>query len=159
VAAAPVREAEWTALTREYGQLKRHYEYLVTQDLEAKSMLNLERRQKGSQFKIEDPARYPEKPIKPNFLIIMAISIMAGLGTGLGITLAWDFFDTSFRDPETIEPALGVPLLTTVPYVATRSEKGKAKRILILKACVLIVAILSIAVLFLYVWRRGDIVI
>lgn len=158
VSAAPVREAEWSALTREYGQLKRHYEYLVTQDLEAKSMLNLERRQKGSQFKIEDPARYPEKPIKPDFFLIMATSIMAGLGTGLAVTLAFDFFDTSFRDPETIESLLGVPLLTTVPYVATRSEKAKQKRILVLKILVLLMATVSIAILFLYVWKRGHIV-
>ncbi len=125
VAAAPIREAEWSALTREYNQLKRHYDYLVAQDLEAKSMLNLEKRQKGSQFKIEDPARLPEKPIKPNFPVIMGIALAIGIGAGFGLSLVLEYFDATFRDPETIETLLGVPLIATIPYL-----KGVEKRIL-----------------------------
>jgi len=68
--------------------------YLVAQNLEAKSMLNLERMQKGSQFKIEDPARVSEKPIKPNFLVIIGMTALARLGAGMVITLAVDFLDT-----------------------------------------------------------------
>ncbi len=86
VAAAPIREAEWTSLTREYGQLKKHYDYLVAQNLQAESMLNLEERQKGSQFKIEDPARNSGKPIEPDFLRIMGMSI-------LGRTWTWSHGD------------------------------------------------------------------
>ena len=56
-------------------------------------MLNLEIRQKGSQFKIEDPARYPGKTLKPNFLMIIGMSVMVGLGVGIGGVLAFDIFD------------------------------------------------------------------
>ncbi len=38
VAAAPVREAEWSALTREYGEIKRRYDFLVAQNLQADSV-------------------------------------------------------------------------------------------------------------------------
>ena len=82
VASAPTREAEWSSLTREYNQLKRHYDNLVAQDLQAKSMLNLERKQKGSQFKIEDFAQTPVKPVKPDFLKIMKIALLLGFGVG-----------------------------------------------------------------------------
>ncbi len=159
VAAAPVREAEWSSLTREYSQLKRHYEYLIAQDLEARSKLNLERRQKGSQFKIEDSARFPEKPIKPNFMMIMGMAVAMGLGAGFGGTLLLDFFDTTFRDPDSLESELGVELITTIPYIETSDEKKRRKMRYILAVCILILASGGIVALFAAVWSKGYIVI
>jgi polysaccharide chain length determinant protein (PEP-CTERM system associated) len=159
VAAAPVREAEWASLTREYGQLKRHYDYLVAQDLEAKSMLNLEKRQKGSQFKIEDPARAPEKPIQPDFLKILGIAMAAGLGLGMGISFLLDFFDGSVRDPEVIESTLGIPLLTTIPHLETEGEAKRRRLKAVLTALVLMVIAGGVAALFAVVWMKGYVVL
>lgn len=159
VGSAPVREAEWSALTREYGQLKKHYDYLVAQDLEAKSMLNLERRQKGSQFKIEDPARYPEKPIKPNFNMIMGVAAMVGLGLGVGLTLVLDFFDGSFRDPEALEAVLGIPLIATIPRIETLAEQRKRKWRRFIAFSFLFAGILLVLALFGVVWFKGYIAI
>lgn len=159
VTGAPVREAEWSSLTREYDQLRKHYDYLVAQNLEAQSMLNLEERQKGSQFKIEDPGRYPGKPIKPNFFMIIGLSVMVGLGLGLGGALALDIFDASFRDPETIEPLLGVSLLTTIPYIETKAEEKKEKWQNIFLLGLLLLGIVLVVSLFALVWLRGYIVL
>lgn len=159
VGAAPVREAEWSALTREYGQLKKHYDYLVAQDLEAKSMLNLERRQKGSQFKIEDPARYPEKPIKPDFTMIMGVAAMVGLGVGMGLTLVLDFFDGSFRDPEALEAVLGIPLIATIPRIETLVEQRKRRWRRFLAIIILVAGIFLVLAIFGVVWLKGYIVI
>ncbi len=159
VAAAPVREAEWSSLTREYGQLKKHYDYLVSQNLAAQSMLNLEEQQKGSQFKIEDPGRFPGKPIKPDFLKIMAMSVLAGLGLGIGGILLLDVFDASFRDPETLESSLGVPLLITIPYIETEAEVKRKKWVLAFKAILLTSGSGLVVALFALVWVRGYIVL
>ncbi len=158
VAAAPIREAEWSALTREYGELKRHYDYLVAQDLQAKSMLNLERRQKGSQFKVEDPARMPEKPIKPDFLKIMAISVGGSMALGGGLILLISFMDTSFRDPEDLESFIGVPVISTITYFETKREK----RFRFFKSVVIVIAltllVIAVVGLFWYAWSKGKIV-
>lgn len=159
VTTGPVREAEWSSLTREYDQLKRHYDYLVAQNLQAESMLNLEERQKGSQFKIEDPGRHPGKPVKPNFLMIMGMSVMVGLGVGLGGALAFDIFDASFRDPETLEPFLGIELLATIPYIETKAEKRKQKWQNILLLSLLFLVIGLIGAMFAFVWMKGAIVL
>jgi polysaccharide chain length determinant protein (PEP-CTERM system associated) len=159
VAAAPIREAEWATLTREYGQYKRHYDYLITQDLEAKSMLNLERRQKGSQFNIEDPARTPEKPIQPDFIKIMGIAIAAGLGLGLGISFFLDFFDGTVRDPELVETALGLTLLTTIPYLETEAERKRRRLRIVLTTLVLIVVAGGVVALFAVAWMKGYVVL
>jgi len=159
VTAAPVREAEWSALTREYGELKRHYDMLVSSDLQAKSMLNLEKRQKGSQFKIVDSARFPEKPIKPDFVKILAVALFCGLGLGFGVPLVWDFLDPSFRDLNDIEAYLGVPVLCTIPLIETEREKTWCRRKFQIGLLAAVVAFAVIAVLFAYCWRRGLIVV
>lgn len=159
VAAAPIREAEWSALTREYGELKRHYDLLVSSDLQAKSMLNLEKRQKGSQFKIEDAARIPEKPIKPDFFKIIGIALICGAGIGFGIPIILSFLDSSFRDVSEIETFLGIHVICAIPLVQTNREKIWQKRKMYLGTVIAALLFLAIAALFAYCWRRGMIVI
>jgi polysaccharide chain length determinant protein (PEP-CTERM system associated) len=159
VAAAPIREAEWTSLTREYGQLKKHYDFLVSQNLQAESMLNLEERQKGSQFKIQDAARKSGKPVTPDFLRIMGLSVLCGLGLGVILTLVFDFFDSSIRDPETIGPSLGVPLLITIPYIETRVEQKRNIWLRVLSVGVLGIGVGLVTTLFAVAWQRGYIII
>jgi len=159
VSSAPIREAEWSSLTREYGQLKRHYDYLVSQDLQAKSMLNLERRQKGSQFKIEDPARYPSKPIKPDFIKIMAAAVGIGLALSCGLSFVIDVLDPSIRDGGGLEEFLGVPLIATIPYIHTEKELQNRKWRSILTICFLGCFSFMIMALFYYVWNKDLIVL
>lgn len=159
VTAAPVREAEWSSLIRESGQLRKHYDYLVAQNLEAESMLNLEVRQRGSQFKIEDAARYSDKPIKPNFQRIMGVSVMAGLGIGFLVTLVLDFFDASFRDPHTVDPVLGIPLLITIPYIETEAENKKNIWKQVITGGLLLLGVALVFALFAFVGTKGLIIL
>ena len=159
VAAAPVREAEWSALTREYGELKRHYDYLVSSDLQAKSMLNLEKRQKGSQFKIVDSARFPEKPIKPDFIKILGVALLLGAGLGLGVPLARDFLDSSFRDVNDLEKYLGIPIACAIPQIEIAREKLWRRRKRLVALFLIGIAMLLVAALFFYFWRRGLIIL
>ncbi len=122
-------------------------------------MLNLEKRQKGSQFKIVDSARFPEKPIKPDFVKIVGIALFCGLGLGFGVPLVWDFLDPSFRDLNDIEAYLGVPVLCTIPLIETEREQTWCRRKLQLGLLAAVVAFAAIAVLYAYCWRRGLIVV
>ncbi len=159
VASSPVREAEWSALTREYGELKRHYDYLVSQNLQAKSALNLERRQKGSQFKIEDSARFPEKPFSPNFLKIFGMVCAAGTGLVAGVILVVDFFDQSFRFSSEIESHLGVPIVCTLPYIETENEIKKRKVVGIIAFLLLTLCSAGLVGALLYFWKIGEIIV
>lgn len=158
IAATPVREAEWSALTREYSQLKSHYDYLVSQDLQAKSMLNLERRQKGSQFKIVDPARFPEKPSEPDFLKIMLVALAGSMAVGVGVVISIDFLDGSFRDPEDAGIYLGIPVLSTIQYIDTPGEKRKRLYLSSGVILALFTGVVMVVGLFWYAWSRGKIV-
>ena len=84
---------------------------------------NLERKQKGEQFKILDPARLPEKPIKPNRNKILLIGALGGLVLGLGLTWFRESLDQSFRTVSELEDDLGIPVLATIPNL---KEERKA---------------------------------
>lgn len=159
IAAAPVREAEWSALTREHGELRRRYDFLVAQNLQAGSALNLERKQKGSQFKVVDAAQIPVKPIKPDFLKIMGIALLLGAGLGGGLALALETINTSFRDPALLEDATGLPIICSVPHIAFPREIARQRVWTAFGAVFFLVWAAAIVVAILYFWKQGRIVL
>jgi hypothetical protein len=152
IEATPVREAEWNALTRDYTELRRHYDQLVAQNLQAQSAENLERNQKGSKFKIVDPARLPEKPSKPNFLRILLVALAAGLGVSVGSLVLLDFIDTSFKDVGELEEYIGVPVICALPFIEKEEEIKKDKRknllIIVLVSLYAVILITALVVMF-----------
>lgn len=159
VAAAPVREAEWSALTREYGELKRHYDFLVSQNLQAESALNLERKQRGSQFKIEDAAQQPTKPVKPDFLKIMGVALLLGCGAGVAGSLFLDKLDTSFRFPEELEAALPLEVLCTVPHLPLKAELRRQRVMFILGTMFFLAWAAGLGGALVIFWQQGRIIV
>ena len=159
IEATPVREAEWSALTRDYSELRRHYDELVARNLQAQSTETLERKQKGSKFKIVDPARLPDKPFKPNFLKIFLASVALGLGLGLGTALALDFVDTSFKDPLELEEYLGVPVVCAVAYIESAEEAAAKKKRFLLSVVLLTLFALALVAAIGVLWLKGRIII
>ncbi len=159
ISRTPVREAEWSSLTREYDELRNHYDFLVSQNLQATSALNLERKQKGSQFKIADPAVVPVKPIKPEFLKIIGMALAAGCGLGGGLAFLLTLLDTSFKRPEDLESSFGFDVLATVPKLSLKKELLFKRAIS--AGGVLFFTLWGAAVLgaFYYFYQRGQIIL
>ena len=111
------REQEIALLTRDYQNTKETYESLLKKSQEAQQAENLERRQKGEQFKIIDPARTPGMPFKPNILQILFFGLLLGLGSGLGVTFFREQMDRSFRDAEDLETTLGFKVIGNIPKI------------------------------------------
>ena len=158
VAAAPVREAEWSALTREYGELKKRYDFLVAQNLQADSALNLERKQKGSQFRIVDPARTPIKPVKPDFLKIMGIALLAGCGLGAVLIFGLELLDTSFRDPGKLEETFKLEVICSVPHLPLERETARQRLWTTLGTSIFIACGAAIVLAIVFFWKQGRIV-
>ncbi|MBA3035274.1 MAG: protein GumC [Desulfobacterium sp.] len=113
----PKREQELLTLNRDYSNIKASYESLLNRKIEADIAVNMERQQKGEQFRIIDPAVIPEKPISPNMKILSLLVIAIGLGIGGGITVSLELLNTSFQSPEEVEASLGLKVLTSIPEI------------------------------------------
>ena len=113
----PKLEQELLSLNRDYDNTQKTYESLLSRKQEAEVAANMERQQKGEQFRILDPARLPDKPQSPDMRKLFLMFVMAGLGLGCGIIFALDYFDSSLKKPETVPTKLRIPLLVTMPSV------------------------------------------
>ena len=157
--AAPVREAEWSALTRDYNQLRNYHDQLLSQSLAAEASESLERRQQGSQFKIVDPAYLPRTPVKGTFVNTLLMATMAGLAIGVGLMMGITTMDTSFKDVKEVEKYLEMPVTCALPLVATKDEKRQERIISILWYLFYGAWLLFIAAGTVYFYMRGEIIL
>ena len=130
----PRREQELLSLNRDYDNLKGLYSSLLNRKLEAEIAVSLERKQKGEQFRVIDPAKTPLKPIKPDAAKSFLFTIVIGIGLGLGLAYSVEMLDSSYRSPDEIEKELKIPVLMSIPVRYSVQETIKIKRIELLKA-------------------------
>jgi uncharacterized protein involved in exopolysaccharide biosynthesis len=117
VEAAPVVEQELTSLQREYDLEKSRYSDLNTRFQNARLAQDVAQGHGGERFSILYPAGYPDKPIEPQPLKIMAIALVLGLVLGAGAALGREFLDRSVYDSRALQNEFEVPVLGEIPRI------------------------------------------
>jgi polysaccharide chain length determinant protein (PEP-CTERM system associated) len=130
----PKREQELFSLNRDYENESELYNSLLNRKLEAEIAVSMEKKQKGEQFKVIDPAKIPAFPIEPDMQKVMILSLMIGLGLGGGLAYLLEMMDTSYRTPEEVEEELQIPVLVSMPMLYTDKEQRDKKMKRTLKA-------------------------
>ena len=119
---APKIEQMFVDLRRDYTEASENYQSLLEKRLQAQLAENLERAQKGEQFRVLDPAKLPEKPFKPDVRKILALGLMIALACGLGLAYVREYLDPSFWRSKDLESVVELPVLVSVPVVNTKRE-------------------------------------
>ena len=142
----PKLEQELLALKRDYENTQKTYDSLLARKQEAEVAANMERQQKGEQFRILDPARLPDKPQSPDMRKLFLICVMAGLGLGGGLIFLLEFLDKSVKKLESVPKKLGIPLLVAVPRIDHPRDirKRRLNNGLSIAAAVICMALLAI---------------
>jgi polysaccharide chain length determinant protein (PEP-CTERM system associated) len=117
----PSREQEMASLVREYQNTKETHELLMKKSQDAQQAENLERRQKGEQFRIIDPARLPEKPFSPDIPKVLLIGLALSIGCSFGLAFIREQMDRSFHDAGDAEVTLGLRVLATIPKIEEKT--------------------------------------
>ncbi len=118
----PSREQTLAVLTRDYTNTRESYGLLLKKSQAAQQAENLERRQKGEQFKILDPARIPEKPYRPDIPKILLIGVFLGFFCAAAVAFFREQMDRSFRDAEDLQVALGFKVLANIPRIGFKAN-------------------------------------
>lgn len=127
---APALEQSLLILLRDYENIKDNYRSLLDKRLNARVAENLEKRQKGQQFRIIDPANVPGKPYKPNQMRIMIFGLAFGCALGFGMAYILEQFNPTFHRPEDIELLFGLDVLAAIPdftFVYDRSMRKQVR--------------------------------
>ena len=120
----PRGEQELAVLMRDYDLSKINYQSLSNKKIQAEMAENLERNQQGEQFKILDPARIPEKPVKPDRNKILLMGFAMGLALGVGLTWFRESLDRSFHTVADLESCFELPVLATIPTLKEEEKKA-----------------------------------
>jgi succinoglycan biosynthesis transport protein ExoP len=111
-------------LTRDYEMSQLNYSRLLEKRLNAKISENLEKKQKGEQFRVLDPANLPQKPFKPDRRKIIMIGSLLSGGLGVGLILFKEFLRPTYRKPEDFQGTITSPILVTIPKVKIKKTLG-----------------------------------
>jgi capsular exopolysaccharide synthesis family protein len=116
----------------QYGILKRElesgndlYEDLLKKLKEAGVVASL----KAATVDVIDPATLPTKPVEPKVPLVMALSIVFGLGTGIAFSFAAENLDNLIRSPEEVESLTGVPLFGMIPHIKLGRGKNPGQNL------------------------------
>lgn len=72
--ATALRGQEIDVLSRNYANAREQYQGLLDKKFHSEMAMDLERQQKATRFTV-DPAQVPERPVKPNRLLLLAIAL------------------------------------------------------------------------------------
>jgi polysaccharide chain length determinant protein (PEP-CTERM system associated) len=128
VEGTPMRGIELTKVTRTYDITLRKYQDLLAKGLESQLSENLEKKQKGEQFQVIDPANLPLAPVKPNRPFILFGGLAAGVLGGLAAAFLWDLLDRSFKNSDDLASFIDLPILATIPSIITRGAVLERRR-------------------------------
>jgi succinoglycan biosynthesis transport protein ExoP len=109
---------EFGVLQREAESNKQIYESLMQRTKE--TGISSERR--ATNIRVVDPAEVPRAPISPNLPRSLILSLMAGLGSSLGLVFFVEYLDSRLKTPQDLKAHLGVPFLGMIPAVARTKE-------------------------------------
>ncbi len=119
----PTVEQEYKELTRGYDTALGFYNTLLAKKNDSEMATELERRQQGEQFRVMDPANFPEKPYYPDRRFFALGGLGGGMALGTGIVLLLELRDKAIRTDRDVEALLGLPTLAMVPALGGGNGK------------------------------------
>lgn len=110
----PQIEAEYTQLNRDYDINKKNYESLVTRRESATISGEMDASAGGVDFRLIDPPRVSPRPVSPNRLLLMPLTLLVALAAGLFVPFAMSQIRPVFFVARELREATGLPLLGIV---------------------------------------------
>ncbi len=124
----PQIEAELTQLNRDYDINKKNYESLVSRRESATMSGEMDASSGGVDFRLIDPPRVSPKPVSPNRLLLLPLTLVLALAAGLFAPFAASQIRPVFFDSRALREISGIPLLGTVSKKVIETERLKNKK-------------------------------
>ncbi len=147
--AGPRVEETYKTLMVQRNNSQAKYDELMKRVMEARVAQGLEKEQMGERFTLIDPARLPEKPVKPNVPAILLIGLFLGIGSGVGTLSLREYNDQSVQNSAQLGYATDHFVLGSIPLIITEGDRHRA-RMRRRKTAVAIVIGVAIAILLFH---------
>lgn len=124
----PLIEQQFTELSRDYEVSRTNYQALLQKKNQTGMTVEMERGAKGENFRILDPASLPQKPTKPNMLMVLAVGMMMGCAVGGGLAFIQELRDRGIHNERDLKHYLHVPVLALMPVIHTPQSFAEMKQ-------------------------------
>lgn len=125
---APQLEAELAQLNRDYQVNQKNYADLVARRESALMSGKLENTSNVAEFRVIDPPRVAPKPVAPNRLLLMPVSLIAAIAAGLGIAFVLSQVRPVFFDGASLRQVTQLPLLGVVGLTPSDEQRRRESR-------------------------------
>jgi len=129
ISKSPQVEKEYMILAREQQNALERFQDIKARQMEAEIGQELEKESKGESFVLIDPAQFPEKPIKPNRIAIVFLSLVFSIAAGLGVAILKEVMDSSVRGINSVNKLLTAAPLAVIPIIYNTYDLRKKQRI------------------------------
>jgi capsular polysaccharide biosynthesis protein len=156
IESGPKIEQMYVDLRRGYDEASENYQSLLAKQLQAELAKNLERTQKGEQFRILDPANLPQEPFKPNIPQLLALGLVVAIGMGVGMAFLREYLDASFWSRKEVESVLELPVLVSIPIIQTQKERRWKTIKMASTVCILIIMSSALLYALFVLWKKNP---
>lgn len=125
---APQLEAELAQLNRDYQIHQKNYADLVARRESALMSGELENRSKVADFRVIDPPRVAPKPVAPNRILLLPLSLLVAIGSGLGVAFLMSQIKPVFFDGAALRQVTHLPLLGVVELISSDASLQRESR-------------------------------
>lgn len=119
----------------------------------------LEKNQQSEKLEVIEQPTVPQEPVKPNRPKIMGMSLLLGLAAGGGLTLLLEMLDGTIRRSTDIYSLVDSHLVVTVPYIVTKSEEQRSKRVRRYLQLAIVPVLLALLILTYFMMPPLDLII
>ena len=84
---------------------------------------DLEKKDIGDRFRVIEPPRLPEKPHSPNRRNLFMMALVVAMAASMGLAVLLELMDSSLRKDEDVTASLRLPVLATIPDLASGRSK------------------------------------
>ena len=124
----PKEQEEWSKLQRDRTVYQKIYDDLLQKLENARVSKDLEVTDKAATFRVIDPAILPHAPVRPDRVLLILAGIALGAASGIGVAFMLENLDNSYKDEESIESALKLPVLASIPRIITAEDVASERK-------------------------------
>ncbi|MBI4638183.1 MAG: hypothetical protein HY727_17745 [Candidatus Rokubacteria bacterium] len=128
VESAPEREQELQEMSRDYRTTRELYDAILKRYQDAQVAEDMERRRTGEEFRILDPAVPALHPVAPDRARLILIGALLALGLAAAAIVLAEHRDTSFHTLDDLRSFTRVPVLASIPRIATAGDTAQRWR-------------------------------
>lgn len=118
----PAVERGLAGLSRDYDNVFREYQDMLSKQQAAQLAENLEENQQAEKFSILEPALFPDEPTSPDRPKLLVLSVAFALAAGFGIAMIAEIMMQTLRGRTHISNIIGGAPIAVIPYIDTDED-------------------------------------